>query len=295
CILTAIPTSACKTATNETCICNDADLAHNVQTCAMQKCMPEELMKLARIQDAACNRPRRSRRTQYYGLILFEIFTVLCLVLRIWSRWKTLHRYDIDDYIIVVALLYYIDESLYMFALSSCKMAILFFYLRIFPHHRFRISVYIAMVFVVIPTIAFIFISIFQCRPIRYLWEGWKGNFGEYHCIDISVIALTAGGIAIAQDTIILVLPLPLVVGLNASRRKRAGIIVMFSLGVFIVITSCIRMKYLINLGHTTNPTWDLVESSTWSGLEINVSMVVASVPAIRVYLIVTFPRIFGS
>lgn len=157
------------------------------------------------------------------------------------------------------------------------------FYLRIFPNRSFVYSAYLAMAFVAIPTIVFIFLQIFQCAPVSYIWEGWVDGFGKHQCINVNTLAYAAASFSIAQDFIILVLPLPLLYSLNMGSRSKAGIMIMFSLGIFIMVTSCVRLRYILSFGATTNPCWDYADPLIWTGLEAAVSIIVACLPAIRV------------
>lgn len=191
--------------------------------------------------------------------------------------------------------IFFIDETFYLAVLALSKLVILAFFLRIFPNPWFRRTVYATMAFVAVSALTFIFLQIFQCLPISYNWDSWKGNFGEYRCINVNTLTFTAASFAILQDVIILVLPLPLLIGLQTSWRKKTGIIVMFSLGAFVLLTSCIRLRYLVEFARSQNPTWDYVDALLWTALEVNVSMIVASLPAIRALLVQTVPKVFGT
>lgn len=151
------------------------------------------------------------------------------------------------------------------------------------------------MAFVILPTVIFTFMQIFQCLPVRYVWEGWYDDSRSEHCLNINLLTYTAAAFSIAQDLVILLLPLPLLLRLHTGTRAKAGIIFMFSLGVFILITSCVRLRYVIRFGHTANPAWDFYDTMIWSGLEVAVSIIVACLPALRVLLVGVLPGIFAS
>jgi hypothetical protein len=191
--------------------------------------------------------------------------------------------------------LFYIDETFYLVILALTKISILYFYLRIFPTRGFRIAAYIIMGWVAISHLIFVFMQVFQCTPINYVWEGWTGEFGPHRCVDVNTLSYIAAGFNIAQDAVLIVLPLPLLLGLNANRRTKAGIILMFSLGIFVMITSCIRLRYLLLFAKSKNPTWDYSDALIWTGAEVAVSIIVTSMPAIRVLINRVWPNLFGS
>ena len=62
------------------------------------------MVAVARIQDETCGKPRRSRKPALSGIILIEIFTLLCAFVRMYARWKTLHTYEPDDYLMVIII-----------------------------------------------------------------------------------------------------------------------------------------------------------------------------------------------
>jgi hypothetical protein len=154
------------------------------------------------------------------------------------------------------------------------------------------------MGFVTVSAIVLLFLQIFQCIPIEANWEAWKGKDvfeSEYTCLNINVLAYVAASVSIAQDIIILALPLPPLWALKVSSRSKTGIMIMFSLGVFILITSCIRLRFIVLFANSQNPTWDYADSLIWSGLEVSVSVIVTSLPAVRVLLNRVLPNILGT
>ncbi|KAK4228918.1 hypothetical protein QBC38DRAFT_360661, partial [Podospora fimiseda] len=185
--------------------------------------------------------------------------------------------------------LFYISESFYITILALTKISILVFYLRIFPNKTFRLITYAVIFWVCLSSFIFVFCQIFQCLPVNHIWElGWVkgGQFGPGHpffCLDINTLTYTIAAFSIAQDIFILLMPLPLLVKLNVSKRSKAGIIFMFSLGIFVLITSVIRLWAIYSFGDSVNPTWDYSDTIIWTGLEVAVSIIVTSLPAIRV------------
>ncbi|KAH6645895.1 hypothetical protein BKA67DRAFT_582660 [Truncatella angustata] len=238
-----------------------------------------------------------------YGVDDYIMFVVLALYLpfTILGQYARLTGFGVDIWTessatITTALkLFFVDESFYLALLALCKIVMLCFFLRIFPNKWFRIAVYVTIGFVALTAILLIFLQIFQCWPINYNWEGWKGTYGSHHCFNVNTLTYTAGAISIFQDCLLLVLPLPLLLTLNTSWRKKINIVVMFSLGFFILLTSSIRLRYIVQFARTLNPTWDYVDVLIWTALEVNISIIVICLPAIRAFLSQSVPKIFGT
>ena len=191
--------------------------------------------------------------------------------------------------------LFYVTESLYLSIIALTKLSILCFYLRIFPNKMFRQLVFAVMAWVTVSGLIFIFLQVFQCTPISFNWEGWRGEYGAHRCFNVNKLVFTAAGFSIAQDVVILLMPLPLLAQLQTSWRVKLGAMFMFSLGIFVVITSCIRLRTIVLFARSTNPTWDYTDTLIWTGLECSVSIMVASLPAIRALVSRVSPKLFGN
>ncbi|KAK1982327.1 CFEM domain-containing protein [Colletotrichum cereale] len=301
-----------------------------METCLFERCGRLEAIDVARIEAEACKRPVRNRKVEILAPIVIQVIGLLMVPLRLYARWTTVHRFETDDWIIIFCALvfivfvafgqlagwvafgediwmvkpdmltfglkiFFIDESLYLSCLGLTKISVLFFYLRIFPNKSFRYATYATMSYIALSTTILLFMQIFQCIPFSYNWDGWKDDFGPHHCLNINVLAFVAGGLSISHDVIILFLPIPLLWHLNMGLRSKVGILLMFSLGIFIIITSCVRLRYITLFTRSLNPTWDFTDPLIWSGVEVSVSMIIVCLPAMRVLLKRAMPKLFTT
>ncbi|EFQ36274.1 CFEM domain-containing protein [Colletotrichum graminicola M1.001] len=191
--------------------------------------------------------------------------------------------------------LFYIDSCLYLLILGLARASVLCFYIRLFPHERFCRLCYALLTIIAISTILFTVLSMVQCVPISYNWEGWKGDFGLAKCLNLNLLSWSTSAIGIAFDTTILVIPLPLVVKIRSTPRRKFYIISMFSLGIMNIISSSIRLRYNIMYGDSVNITWDYVDLIIWTGIEVATSIAVTSLPSIRLMLHRISPGVFGK
>ncbi|KAK1958578.1 hypothetical protein LY78DRAFT_373371 [Colletotrichum sublineola] len=330
CTLEQVPLSACKIVTNDTCICNDDKLRAKVETCLIERCGRLEAINVARLEAEGCQRPVRNRKVEILAPIVIQVIGLLMVPLRLYARWTTVHRIETDDWIIAFCALvfivfvvfgqlagwvafgediwmvdsdkltlgfkiFFIDESFYLTCLGLTKISVLFFYLRIFPNKSFRYATYATMSYIGLSTTILLFMQIFQCIPFSYNWDGWKGDFGPHSCLNMNVLAFVAAGVSISHDIIILLLPIPLLWHLNMGLRSKLSIFIMFSLGIFILITSCVRLRYITLFTRSLNPTWDFTDPLIWSGVEVSVSMIVVCLPTMRILLKRAMPKLFAS
>lgn len=175
-------------------------------------------------------------------------------------------------------------------------------------YHNFRIAVFILAGFVILPSIVFLFLDAFQCQPVDTVWTRWASTSSikddPFSCLDVRLLAYVAASIGIAQDAAILIAPWPLLFLLrerlvrpssmssastytpsrtNSTTAAMVTALAMFSLGAFVLATSCIRLHFLVNFDVASlNPTWDNTDSLIWSGLEVSVSVIVMSLPTVR-------------
>jgi hypothetical protein len=81
--------------------------------------------------------------------------------------------------------------------------------------------------FVIASGLAFIFAIIFQCSPVAGAWDKTISS----KCVDVNALAFSNSGVSIAQDLVILFLPVPELASLQMSLRKKLNVLGMFSIG----------------------------------------------------------------
>ncbi|KAL5382561.1 hypothetical protein DPSP01_006401 [Paraphaeosphaeria sporulosa] len=175
----------------------------------------------------------------------------------------------------------YVAYFMYMIAEALCQLSILAFYLRIMIDPKSRLAVWTLLVLVVCFGVANAFSMVFQCTPIHFFWNGWRGETSG-QCIDVRLFGFVRGGIEIFLDLAILTLPLPMLAGLQMSRKKKLQIMSMFCVGFIITIVSCLRLYAFVQFANTQNPTYDNTSGLYWCATESNLFTIVACMPAIR-------------
>lgn len=78
-------------------------------------------------------------------------------------------------------------------------------------------------------SLALIGLDIFQCSPVS---AAWTLQHGDAECLDLAAVALANAGVNIGTEIAILILPLPTLMTLNLSLRKKAEVIALVMLGV---------------------------------------------------------------
>ena len=123
-----------------------------------------------------------------------------------------------------------------------------------FPQKWFKISCWLTMAACVCYGIAFLLVSVFQCRPISLAWHTWDGEH-EGTCNNINAQGWTSAAFNVILDVIILILPLPVIKKLQLNNRKKFFVSFMFSIGFVVTIVSILRLQVLVQFGGNTNFT----------------------------------------
>ncbi|KAK4950681.1 hypothetical protein LTR10_010674 [Elasticomyces elasticus] len=178
---------------------------------------------------------------------------------------------------------FWLEEMLYTWAVQFTKISILLFYLRIFPNtvsNHFRMGCYAMMGICLITAVGFTFSTMFQCSPMSYSWTLWDGQH-EGHCDNTLAQIYAGSGINIVYDLIVFILPIPKLLKVQISNKKKAGIVMTFMVGLFVTACSVIRLAYVVRWRKTTNPTWSYAPIALWSIIEVDVGVVCACMPSL--------------
>lgn len=125
---------------------------------------------------------------------------------------------------------FFIMEILYFAEVCMLKMALLFFYMRIFPSGNVRRLLWGTVAFNLLFGVCFVVLAIFQCTPIKHYWVMWDGEH-QGRCLNINGIAWSNAAISITLDGWMLAIPLWQLKALNLDWKRKVGVGMMFCVG----------------------------------------------------------------
>ncbi|KAL5342684.1 hypothetical protein BJX70DRAFT_409671 [Aspergillus crustosus] len=189
--------------------------------------------------------------------------------------------------------LFYIGIIFFYFSVSVAKLAILFFYLRIFTTRFFKRITYGVIGLCAAYSAAVVFQSAFDCTPASYYWTRFDPE-SEGTCLSYTAFRIMPA-VNIALDVVVMVLPLPLLLKLNLPLAKKVRVISMFSVGILIIIAGILRLAHLYHSITTYNITYNGGELSYFGVIEADVSIICTCMPAIASLLKKVLPRWFAS
>ncbi|MCJ1312544.1 hypothetical protein MMC25_006218 [Agyrium rufum] len=253
--------------------------------------------------------------------VAMDATALVVLTLRLYTRKMLGQRFRLDDWIIIVAnmmatvatvmsclstlggtglhiwdvppnvnhrlanQLSYVQQFLYYPIIQATKLSILVFYYTLTPNVRFRLFTKFMIAFGICFLIADMIPEIFQCIPMS------KTIFGasvQGKCINQTLFHLSNNCINLAQDLVILIMPVFILRGLQVSNRQRLLLAIAFCPGLLAIAAGCYRLKLWIAQGKAAanrndpDSTWGRVDMYEWSNIEYCAALICASLPHLK-------------
>ncbi|KAJ5623281.1 hypothetical protein N7490_011886 [Penicillium lividum] len=240
---------------------------------------------------------------------IFTILSTLFVLIRLWTRFKLVRSPGKDDIFIVAALLssyafyafllgeihyglgvprpelsdnvvmnqlhfLWLSVPFYNLTLILSKLSALFLFVRIFRTRCFLLATYITMAFLIIAGLWMVISGFVFCIPISDFWH--FGPEHAKHCLPQGPVWYSNAAMQILTDVILLVLPMPALATLHLPRQQKVGIFVVFSVGIFVIATSSVRVYELSKMINGRDFTKTNAQAAVWSALEANLSIICA-------------------
>ncbi|KAL4812172.1 hypothetical protein BDW67DRAFT_178966 [Aspergillus spinulosporus] len=323
CLTAAAEEASCRL-TEALCICYDQTIAKAMGTCLVQACSVSDIFAVKPFSDTICgSKPRAQTQALVVVNTTFLVVMVVCVLMRTVAR--VLNRnYGLDDLatslsvgiaVAIAAIVYptsslglgadmwylerpKIDRLLYLFVvtinlyipcLAAIKISILLLYLRIFPNRNLRIATFVMLAIVSLWGVAYTLVIIWICSPRSYAWLGWDGEHSGT-CLNSMAVQVSHAILNIVFDIIVLGMPLPVLLKLDMSKTKKAGVCMMFLTGSIVTALSIVRVVTTYNFLKSQNPTRDVIPFYIWNILEIDLGIICSCLPGIRALLKIVIP-----
>ncbi|OBR10768.1 Integral membrane protein [Colletotrichum higginsianum IMI 349063] len=168
------------------------------------------------------------------------------------------------------------------------KVAIVMLYLRVFTTPWFKWACWAFVAFMFGHGAIFSLLIVFQCIPVAAVWD----RFLSSRCLNVNAVGWAGAVLSIIEDIVLMILPIPELMKLQITGRKRTGVGIMFSIASFATVTSMIRLKYLVQFSNTYDTTWDNVDIVVWSIIEEMCAIICGSLPPLRPWFSPFIPSI---
>ncbi|RAL12917.1 putative integral membrane protein [Aspergillus homomorphus CBS 101889] len=250
----------------------------------------------------------------------FMSVACVAVILRCYVRGWIVRAFGIDDWAMVVAMLFYIMFSLcmilgaiygtgkhfsvltanervtamkywwfceiaYCFSAMGCKISVCIFLLRITVRRVHIWLLRIVMVLTVVAALVFMFLMLLQCKPVSYFWTR-KAFDDSIHgvCINMEIIvAMTYVYSAFAALCDFTVGILPMFIVKNLHMRKKTKMAVVGILGMACIASSAtiIRIPW-VHTFYDPDFLYSTVEIALWSNIETGLGITAGSLATLR-------------
>ncbi|KAH9819374.1 hypothetical protein Tdes44962_MAKER05212 [Teratosphaeria destructans] len=197
-----------------------------------------------------------------------------------------------------LALVTWLAELASLLTGGLCKISVLLFYRRLVVgtyERGWRWAVWIAIALTACYNLAFILALLFNCNPTRAYWMAfdihWIATRHPYTCADTKAINLLSGICSAVSDLYSVVLPIIMTRKIQLPKRQKIALRAIFCLGLLVVATSAVRSYNLYEVGEQSDVTWYIFNVYAWSQAELQLGLICAGAPSIRVL----FRKFFGS
>ncbi|KAI0438135.1 hypothetical protein F4803DRAFT_111968 [Xylaria telfairii] len=245
-------------------------------------------------------------------------FATVALALRIWAR--NFQRFGMmaDDWLMVVALIFtygtlvitilgakagagthiwalhppevaqifkllYSYTYIYAGSVSFTKLSILLFYRRLFERGSkwFHIRLGFAAAFTTGYLLSIWAVAAALCQPVEFFWTQFLG-VTDGKCLDINSSFLSLTALNLVADLFVLVVPLPEILALQMSTKKKIGVCGVMLLGGLVCVVSAVRIWAFYKFTIAVDLTWVQADVFLLSSVEPAFGIVSACLPSLR-------------
>ncbi|RAH60210.1 hypothetical protein BO85DRAFT_391675, partial [Aspergillus piperis CBS 112811] len=168
---------------------------------------------------------------------------------------------------------------MYIPALGLSKISLIILYYRLSDMQRnWRITLWGMTAFVVAYMIVLECLFLFTCEPVH---KSWYPDI-DGRCWSKAPIFMAGVVASMFIDLVLLVMPLPIVLKLQMTSKKRFGLILMFGLGGLSLVTSTLRLAATVPMLTQQDQTYLLGGVALWINVEASLVIVTACVPSFR-------------
>ncbi|KAK3675345.1 hypothetical protein LTR78_004855 [Recurvomyces mirabilis] len=185
-------------------------------------------------------------------------------------------------------LIAWLSEIAFLVSSCSTKISVLLFYRRLTKgtiSTRWKAATIGAIIFTVGYCLSLILALILTCQPTNSYWLSYSPTYEKpYHCVDTRSVNPLSGALSVFSDFYSVLLPMLMLRHFDIPHRQKTALYAVFSLGFLVVAAGCVRTYYIYKLGTDYDITWVGYHLFVYSVLELQLALICASAPALRVF-----------
>ncbi|KAJ8108448.1 hypothetical protein ONZ43_g6421 [Nemania bipapillata] len=176
-------------------------------------------------------------------------------------------------------------ELTYIVTGISLKLTVGLFLLRICGRKWQKIAIYTVLIVCIGFNSFYLFIAVFQCRPVEFYWEQYTNATINGRCLSSKLItSLTYAACAVnaAGDWVLGLLPIALVRGLDLAKRQKISIAAILALGALASTATIVRIFYVWELTQDGDILYTFTDLAIWSTVENGLGLTASSIATLR-------------
>ncbi|KAJ6157574.1 hypothetical protein N7470_005166 [Penicillium chermesinum] len=272
------------------------------------------------------------QKTALGVVIAFPVLGGIAILLRLWARSLSRSRLASDDYLIIAGYIlavcqsvtswYYIktnyvgihiwdvpkdhdvkrgliwnyaNQLIYNPCLTLIKVSILMFLRRLDSHSRVVNGlIWTSFAIVVGLFIAVLFVDIFQCHPVAYVYDL---SIPGGTCIAQGAFYVSTAALNLFTDLMVLTIPIIITWRLQMPLRRKIAVCAILCMGAVATGIGVWRLVVLAGVffPSSVNPDPTYAISFCSSAIEVNVAVITACGPSFRAIATKYLPRLIGS
>ncbi|KAF9698046.1 hypothetical protein EKO04_004231 [Ascochyta lentis] len=173
--------------------------------------------------------------------------------------------------IVNAAKFWYFSELAFVILTFSTKIAILCFYLRLFPTGEIRNVTYILISVCVTAMVSIFLAHLFQCWPLSYRWRMYLGDDAlDYEIqpmcrVDRQGLNFAFSILNLVIEVVVISLPIPRLLKLQIQWWKKIEVVSVFAFGFIITVIAITRLSITLTARYSSNFTYEVIPVLFWS------------------------------
>lgn len=175
----------------------------------------------------------------------------------------------------------FVTQPIYLWAITTVKVSIALFLLRIAPNKFYKRFLVGVITFLIVYTFVCFMTIILQCTNLALLWDSSaKGTC--WTVTTLRALSYTNSSLNIITDLTFAALPVPMLWNVQINPRTKASLIGIMGLGVFACAAAIVKTSFVVNYGKTGDFLWDSANLTIWTVIECNTGIIAASLPCLK-------------
>ncbi|KAK7935419.1 hypothetical protein PG985_000914 [Apiospora marii] len=170
------------------------------------------------------------------------------------------------------------------------KLVLCIFYYRLSPARWYRYGILLTA-FLCVACSGSVWLAVmFACRPIAAAWDlrllHTGGGGGAGRCIPRPpwyLLQAIAGGVT---DLLLMLQPMPTVLGLQISAGRKAALLAWFGLGTVTLAAAIMRLLSLLSMTADPDTPWTMADAMLWLVVESNLIVLCGCLPTFRDFVL---------